>query len=176
MGGYGVWRIAMKHPERYASIYALSPCCLMNNPQPRPANAPPPPPPPKNGAAVIDVASAEAAAWSPNPQNPPYSSIGPWWMASLSRKLRLNGSLIPPLAMVGQYVPNLNKYNGIGMDVGLQDTLLGSIWEMNQSLTRLYIVHTFETFEGDHSNRLKDRIELKSSAVLFRTSGIHTNE
>jgi len=26
---------------------------------------------------------------------------------------------------------------------------------------RLQIAHTFETFEGDHSNHLKDRIELK---------------
>jgi hypothetical protein len=33
MGGYGVWRIGMKHPELYASIYSLSACCLMNNPQ-----------------------------------------------------------------------------------------------------------------------------------------------
>ena len=34
MGGYGTWRLAMKYPEVYSSIYAMSSCCLMNNPQP----------------------------------------------------------------------------------------------------------------------------------------------
>ena len=34
MGGYGTLRLAMKYPEVYSSIYAMSSCCLMNNPQP----------------------------------------------------------------------------------------------------------------------------------------------
>jgi S-formylglutathione hydrolase len=160
MGGYGVWRIAMKHPELYASIYALSPCCLMNNPQP-PANAPRPPPPPLNGATGIDVASGEAAAWSPNPQNPPLFFDRPIVDGKLQPAIAAKWVANSPLAMVDQYVPNLKKYNAIGMDVGLQDSLLGSIRDMDQSLTRLQIAHTFETFEGDHSNHLKDRIELK---------------
>jgi len=158
MGGYGVWRIAMKHPELYASIYALSPCCLMNNPQP-PANAPPPPP--LNGATGIDVASGEAAAWSPNPQNPPLFFDRPIVDGKLQPAIAAKWVANSPLAMVDQYVPNLKKYNAIGMDVGLQDSLLGSIRDMDQSLTRLQIAHTFETFDGDHSNHLKDRIELK---------------
>ena len=161
MGGYGVWRIAMKHPELYASIYALSPCCLMNNPQPRPANVPQPLPPPSNGAAVIDVASGEAAAWSPNPQNPPLFFDRPIIDGKLQPAIAAKWVANSPLAMADQYVPNLKKYNAIGMDVGLQDSLLGSIREMDQSLTRLQIAHTFETFEGDHSNHLKDRIEFK---------------
>ena len=32
MGGYGTLRLAMKYPEVYSSIYAMSSCCLMNNP------------------------------------------------------------------------------------------------------------------------------------------------
>src|SRR5580704_10252747 len=37
MGGYGTLRLAMKYPEVYSSIYAMSSCCLMNNPAaPRP--------------------------------------------------------------------------------------------------------------------------------------------
>ena len=66
-----------------------------------------------------------------------------------------------PLAMLDQYVTNLKKYNAIAIDVGLQDTLLASIREMDQSLTRLQLKHTFETYEGDHSNHLKDRVEEK---------------
>jgi S-formylglutathione hydrolase FrmB len=161
MGGYGVWRIAMKHPGVYSSIYALSPCCLMNNPQPRPVNSPPPPPPPNNGAAVIDVASGEAAAWSPNPQNPPLFFDRPVVDGKLQPEIAAKWVANSPLAMVDQYVPNLKEYNAIGMDVGLQDSLLGSIRKMDESLARLQIAHTFETFDGDHSNHLKDRIEFR---------------
>src|SRR5579862_2476038 len=41
MGGYGTLRIGMKYPQVYSSIYAMSSCCLMNNP-----GAPPRPPAP----------------------------------------------------------------------------------------------------------------------------------
>src|SRR6185295_19865048 len=34
MGGYGTFRIGMKHPEVFSALYAMSSCCLMNNPQP----------------------------------------------------------------------------------------------------------------------------------------------
>ena len=167
MGGYGVWRLAMKHPELYMSIYAASPCCLMNNPQPRAASAAPAPPPPANGAAVIDVASGEAAAWSPNPQNPPLFFDRPVVDGKLQPAIAAKWIANSPLAMVDQYVTNLKKYKGIAMDVGLQDTLLNSIREMDQSLTRLNLAHTFETYEGDHSNHLKDRVELKILPFFF---------
>src|SRR5580704_2453188 len=44
MGGYGTLRLAMKYPEMYSSIYAMSSCCLMNNPGAArpPARAPEP--------------------------------------------------------------------------------------------------------------------------------------
>ena len=34
MGGYGTVRIGMKHPEVFSVLYAMSSCCLMNDPQP----------------------------------------------------------------------------------------------------------------------------------------------
>jgi hypothetical protein len=47
------------------------------------------------------------------------------------------------------------------MDVGLQDGLAASNKEMDESLTRLGVVHTFETYEGDHTNRVKERFETR---------------
>jgi pimeloyl-ACP methyl ester carboxylesterase len=74
MGGYGTIRIGMKHPGVYSSLYLLSPCCMMVgsiHPNPRveaihyPADV-----------ATLDFLSravfASAAAWSPNPKNPPF--------------------------------------------------------------------------------------------------------
>jgi S-formylglutathione hydrolase FrmB len=66
-----------------------------------------------------------------------------------------------PLAFVDQYVSNLKKYRAIMMDVGLQDNLLATNKLMDQSLTRLGVVHTFETYEGNHGNRVKERFETK---------------
>jgi S-formylglutathione hydrolase FrmB len=183
MGGYGVWRIAMKHPELYAAIYAASPCCLMNNPRPpqaqdRPAAAPAPAAAPQNpdGGHPVNVQYGEAAAWSPNPQNPPLFFDLPVKAGVFNASAAARWVANSPAAMIDQYVPNVRKYKAIAMDVGLQDSLLESIRDFNASLDRLNINHSFETFEGDHSDRLKNRIEQKilpffSANLAFQSAG-----
>jgi S-formylglutathione hydrolase FrmB len=168
MGGYGVWRIAMKHPEVYSSIYGLSACCLMNDPRPRPP-APAsgtqrqaaPPNFGERGGHPINVPYGEAAAWSPNPTKPPLYFDEPVVDGQVQPAIAAKWHANSPLAMLDQYVPNMKRYRAIAMDVGLQDTLLRSNKEFEESLTRLGIEHTFETYEGDHSNHLADRIEQK---------------
>lgn len=171
MGGYGAWRIAMKYPEVYASVYGLSACCLMNSPHPpvegrapaRPARATPalnPNNDPGHGHPV-NVQYGEAAAWSPNPTNPPLFFDLPVKDGQFQPFIAAKWIANSPLAMVDQYVPNLKRYRAIAMDCGLQDPLIGSNKEFDEALTRLGIRHTFETFEGQHSDRLKDRIEQK---------------
>jgi len=174
MGGYGTIRIGMKHPEVFSALYPMSSCCLMNNPQPgqgaRPAPAARPPADPASSGqpkqqagrgGFVNARFAQAAAWAPNPKNPPQffdlpekdgkydAVIGAKWLAN------------SPLVMVDQYVPNLKQYRAIAMDVGLQDTLLQSNQDLDQALTRLGIQHTFETYEGNHTNHVKDRFEMK---------------
>jgi len=163
MGGYGTLRIAMKYPDLYAAIYPMSSCCLMNNP----GAARGAPPAAKQGDAAKgkggrgggfgNVNFAEAAAWSPNPKNPPQffdlptkdgmpvPAIAAKWIAN------------SPLAMVDQYSSNLKKYKAFMMDCGLQDGLQGSNKQMDEELTRLGVTHTYETYEGDHTNHVKDR-------------------
>ena len=65
-----------------------------------------------------------------------------------------------PLVMIDQYVTNLKKYHAIMGDVGLQDTLAASNKQMDQILTDFGVTHTFETYEGDHTNRVPERIEM----------------
>jgi S-formylglutathione hydrolase FrmB len=163
MGGYGTLRIAMKYPDLYAAIYPMSSCCLMNNP----GAARGAPPAAKQGDAAKgkggrgggfgNVNFAEAAAWSPNPMNPPQffdlptkdgmpvPAIAAKWIAN------------SPLAMVDQYSSNLKKYKAFMMDCGLQDGLQGSNKQMDEELTRLGATHTYETYEGDHTNHVMDR-------------------
>ena len=174
MGGYGVWRLAMKYPEVYSAVYGLSACCLMNNPRPpAPAGAAPRAPGPGRGAGrapvqpgahgghPMNVANGQAAAWSPNPNNPPLFFDQPVKDGQFQPDVAAKWVANSPLAMLDQYVPNMMKYSAIGMDIGLQDTLLSSNQELDQEMTRLGIPHTFETYEGDHNNHLEDRIEQK---------------
>jgi len=172
MGGYGTWRLAMKYPDVYSSIYAMSSCCLMNNPGAGRGPAPPQraaAPPPANGArggqgrgnAFANVGSAQAAAWSPNPMNPPKFFDVPAENGTVRPEIAAKWIANSPLAFVDQYIPSLKKYNAIMMDVGDQDNLAATNKQLDESLTRFGVVHTFEVYEGTHGNRVKERFETK---------------
>ncbi len=177
MGGYGVWRLAMKYPDVYSAIYGLSACCLMNNPRPPAprAQAKGPGPgagqtkgqpadavrPGAHGGHPVNVPYGEAAAWSPNPTNAPLFFDQPVKDGEFQPDIAAKWVANSPLAILDQYVPNMKKYAAIGMDIGLQDPLIESNKQLDQEMTRLGIPHTFETYEGNHNNHLEDRIEGK---------------
>jgi S-formylglutathione hydrolase FrmB len=169
MGGYGTMRLAMKYPEVYSSVYAMSSCCLMNDPGARrpPAREPAAAKGSEDKAAArranifANVFSAEAAAWSPDPKNPPKFFDLPTEDGKVRPEIAAKWIANSPLAMVDQYVANLKEYHAFKMDVGLQDGLSVSNKEMDASLTELGVPHTFETYEGDHMNRVKERFETK---------------
>jgi hypothetical protein len=45
------------------------------------------------------------------------------------------------------------------LDIGLQDNLIGGNQLLVDAMTRFGIVHTFETYEGDHGNKVPQRLE-----------------
>jgi enterochelin esterase-like enzyme len=61
--------------------------------------------------------------------------------------------------MIDQYIPNLRRYEAIGLEVGLQDGLIDANRELSAVLTRYGIEHAFGTYEGDHTNRVAERFE-----------------
>lgn len=177
MGGYGTWRLAMKYPGIFSSIYAMSSCCLMNNPgagrgappaaAAQPASGAQPAARPAQsgrggrGGGFANALSAQAAAWAPNPMNPPKFFDLPAVDGVARPEIAAKWIANSPLVMVDQYVPNLKTYRAIMMDVGDQDTLAGSNKQLDESLTRLGIVHTFEIYEGSHTSRVRERFETK---------------
>jgi len=160
MGGYGAFRIGMKFPQVFSSLYPMSSCCLSNNPNSGLGGAVSTTGKNK-GKAGGGTTPALAAAWSPNPNNPPTyydlpvqdgeyrPDIGAKWYAN------------SPLSMVDQYWTNLKKFKAIMIDVGLQDGLIAGNRDMVASLTRLGIKHVYETYEGDHTNRVRERFEAR---------------
>src|SRR5215469_2880393 len=130
MGGYGTTRIGMNDPDVFGSLYIMSPCWL----SPRAAG----PANPENAKALEAVKSAEdsaklpfsqraqlasAAAWSPDPKNPPLYLDLPTKDGAPQPDVLAKWAANAPLAFVDQYIDNLKQYRGIAIDVGDQDGL-----------------------------------------------------
>ena len=167
MGGYGTIRIAMKRPDVFAAIYALSSCCL-NEGTVRPPRGGGPSP--AESIRSVDEARgnrgaqgtlARAAAWAPNPANPPLFLDLPTRNGDVQPAVAVKWAANSPVAMLDQYVPNLKTLKAIALDIGLQDTLITSNRVLVDALTRFGVAHTFETYEGDHGNRIPQRLEEK---------------
>jgi S-formylglutathione hydrolase len=169
MGGYGAARIGMRHPEVFSSIYLLSPCCMMPN-----LNAPSNRTGPSRAEAVQTLADVEkadfgtkaqlasAAAWSPNPKNPPLFLDLPTKDGEPQPAVTARWAANAPLAMVDQYIPNLKRLKAIAFDAGTQDrSIAASIKVLDEKLVAYGVAHLYEAYEGNHTNKVGERIEMK---------------
>jgi len=147
MGGYGTIRIGMKRPDVFSSLYIMSACCLINNDDKKGW-----PPNPQVGASL-------AAAFSPNPKNPPQYFDEPVKDGQPQPLVVAKWAAAEPLAMIDQYVTSLKKYQAIAAEVGLQDALAAQNRKLDQAITDFGIAHTFESYEGGHVDRVPERIE-----------------
>jgi S-formylglutathione hydrolase len=166
MGGYGALRIGMKHPEVFSAVYLLSPCCLAA-PDPQRDAAFLPDAARVTEASQIDSAEfmprimlASAAAWSPNPGKPPLYLDLPWkdgqWQPDIAKKWAANA----PLETIDQYVSNLKRLKGLGFDAGDQDQPIAkNIGKLDEVLKANSVPHLFTVYQGDHLNRIAERIE-----------------
>ena len=169
MGGYGTVRIGMKRPEAFGALYAMSSCCLLQDPvnllpgQPAAGKQAPPNIDAKGKqgkqprGALAKALQSQAAAWAPNPQNPPDYFDLPTKDGEVQPLIAAKWVANSPLVMVDQYVPNLKRYRALAIDVGDKDPLGGSNIDLDKALTRLGVPHTFEQYEGDHGNRVAAR-------------------
>ena len=168
MGGYGAIRLAMKRPDVFSSLYALSSCCL-NEGVVRPGRGGGPSPAElvksidevRGSRGGAQGTLARAAAWAPNPQNPPLYLDLPTKNGEVVPEVAVKFAANSPVAMLDQYVPNLKKFKAIALDIGLQDTLIASNQVFIERLKRFGIPHTYENYEGDHGNRIPQRLEEK---------------
>ncbi len=174
MGGYGTVRIGMKHPEVFSSMYSLSACCMpptMNPQPPLMAEAAKVKSLKEAGSAQFAVAAmlASAAAWSPNPNRPPLYLDLPIENGKERPEIIAKWAANAPLTMVHQYVPNLRKYRAIAFDIGDKDivdtgteeVMLQPAKDLDRILEDYKIDHTFEIYDGDHGNRIPERLETK---------------
>jgi hypothetical protein len=61
--------------------------------------------------------------------------------------------------MVDQYVPALKSMRAIAFDIGDRNPFVGTNRQLADALARLDVPHTFDVYEGDHGNRIRERFE-----------------
>lgn len=166
MGGYGATRIGMKHPDVFGSVYIMSPCCLAAR-----AAGPVDPATEKELAAVKTAADsaklpfrlraqlASAAAWSPNPKNPPLYLDLPVKDGAVQQDVLAKWAANAPLAFIDQYIGNLRQYRAIAIDVGDQDGLRAGAAKLHEILDDYGIPNTFELYKGTHTSAVADRFQ-----------------
>ena len=181
MGGYGATRIGMKHADVFGSLYIMSPCCL----SPRGSGGgrgTPAPNTASNDEALAAVKTpadsaklpfglraqlASAAAWSPNPKNPPLYLDLP--IGDQTQEVLAKWAANAPLAFIDQYILELKRYRAIPIDVGDQDGLRVDAGKLHDVLDQYGVANTFEGYPGTHTSDVAVRFQEHVMPFFSRT-------
>ncbi len=173
MGGYGTARIGMKHPDVFSSLYIMSPCCLspmgsgssnaerqkaMESAEKEVASVKTP----ADAAGLSFFAKARlasAAAWSPDPKNPPLYLDLPGKDGEPRPEVIAKWAANAPLAFIDQYIDNLRQYRAIAIDIGDQDGLRFDTIKLHEVLDTYGIANSFEIYHGTHTSGLAVRFQ-----------------
>ena len=168
LGGYGALRIGIRHPDVFSAIYAMNPCCLTPGfavPQDAASALGIQAVKTFNDLAKADIVTratfASAAAWSPNPRNPPFFVDLPWHNGAQQPMVVAKWTANRPLFMVDQNIWNLRRLRGIGFDAGsrdIPDNVTG-VQILHDELDAYAISHEFELYDGDHTSAVAARLE-----------------
>jgi pimeloyl-ACP methyl ester carboxylesterase len=176
MGGYGASRIGMKHADVFGALYIMSPCCM--SPMTGGGFGPPEKmkemaianekkiagaKSPADAAALMPgfgaAQLATAAAWAPNPKNPPLYLDLPTKDGNPVPEVQAKFTANAPLVFVDQYIGNLKRYRAISMDVGDQDGLRIDAGKLHGILDNYGIANSFEIYPGTHTSAVADRFQ-----------------
>jgi S-formylglutathione hydrolase len=187
MGGYGALYIAMRHPDEFSAVYAMSPAVTFFGPsdaEPFPKEAWPEVFKAKDlsglKAALRDSREkgdltaldamwqwaeiSRAAAYSPNPRRPPlyvdfpYESVDGKLQKIASTWKKWRDHDIDTVAAAFQRTSH--PALSIAFDCGRSNDILQDVTSLSVRLTNYGIAHVFKSVEGGH-NWLKDRFEKK---------------
>ena len=176
MGGYGSVTLAMKHPDVFSAVAALSPPLGFNimidsiipevikeNPNGMSG--------PMANKQYNDYIYALSAALSPNLNNPPFFIDLPFEYPTgkVIEPIKKKWLVGDPLSMLLADNSSMKAMKGIYIDVG-DDDLLGfklAADEFHKQLLNMGIKHEYNVFEGKHADK---GIERAISALTFLSS------
>lgn len=175
MGGYGASRIGMKHPDVFSALYLMSPCCMspmtggfgppdqakqraLEN-EKKVAAAKSPADLAAQSPGFGSAAFATAAAFAPDPKNPPLYFDLPTKNGDPQPEIVAKFEANAPLAFVDQYIGNLKQYHAIAEDVGDQDGLRFDTQKFHEILSSYGIENGFEQYHGTHTSAVAVRFQ-----------------
>lgn len=166
MGGYGAIKIAMKHPDIFGSVYAISPGALAIVREYGP-----------NSDSYKQYDKAEtledlsktyfgkvilafARSWSANASNAPFYCDVPF--SYEGERLKVNQDVLKkwyenmPFYMVTDYIDNLNRLNAIKLDWGRNagERFTIQCKMFSQALENVGVKHFSEEYIGTHTNNI----------------------
>lgn len=182
MGGYGTFTLGMRHAgDIYGALYALSGCCTRfgrttNSAQTWDAIAAVPG---ISGVRQLSflpkVMLAMAVAFDPDPNAPPLfvdlpftRKDGKWEPVDAVYERWVEHA---PYDMIPSHAVQLKRLRGFMFDVGTSDQLVSpaSQAQMDSALTRAGVKHTFETYDGDHTNHIAARLATRLLPFFSQT-------
>lgn len=166
MGGYGATRLGMKHSDVFGALYIMSPCCLspraLMHPDPQAEAALAAVRTPEDLAKLTffqRIELATAAAWSPNPQNPPLYVDLPVKNGEVQQEVLNKWAANAPLDFIDQYIGQLRRYRAIAIDVGDQDGLKVDAGKLHEVLDAYRIPNSFTIYPGTHTSNVAFRFQ-----------------
>jgi enterochelin esterase-like enzyme len=165
MGGYGAARIGMKHDDVFSAVYIMSPGLLSARTAGEPgdleavAGAMTSPAESEGQPFFVRAQLAVAAAWSPNPENPPLYLDLPYKNGEVQPDVIAKWAANAPLAFVDQYIANLKRYTAIAMDVGDEDGGRFDATKLHDILESNGVEHDYEIYQGTHTSHVAVRFQ-----------------
>lgn len=168
-GGMGAWNIVSQNPNVFSAMAVLSadtfldmthkiiPYKYFNNIWPSPPNGP------VEGDDWSTMTYAYSAAYSPNPQNPPYFVDLPvsWPSGELVQEVWGRWLSADPIVNYADRLDNLRSLSGILLDAGVNDDyqLHWGHRVLSHRLTTAGIAHTITENSGNHGGRANERLQ-----------------
>jgi enterochelin esterase-like enzyme len=164
MGGYGTWKIAMDHPEKWGAMYAMSACCMSARKETVESAT-------KMSALTVDQAAngnfgvkagvASLVAWAPDPKNPPFFADMPLKDGAVDQSVLDRFAANSPIVMVSTHVPQLKSFIAVASDGGDKDGLTKDATVMHNELDEFGIANSFEVYPGTHTSAIAERFGAK---------------
>jgi S-formylglutathione hydrolase FrmB len=182
MGAYGALKLAMKHPDLFGAVYALSPCCIDWVADLSGAN-----PYWRRTLALTAISRQDeqafypkffialAVAWSPHPGSKPFNADLPFALRDSAvipaepAYSEWAANLLLPLA--GQFRTDLARLRGIRITYGTREQFAhipaGAI-ALSQFFTANGVRHEIQSFDGDHFDHVKSQLLADGFPFLSR--------
>lgn len=177
MGGYGSIHLSMTRPDLFSVVWAMSPCCLsvvddlsFGNDAWRRAIRFETPEDLQTAMQSRDFYPVAVigllTAFSPDPESPPFHVEFPFELVRGETVLidEVNDAYLDrfPVRQVDEYREAMRGLRGLGIGVGLGDQFLHiptGTMEFSQALGEQRIPHLLDVYDGDHRQRVPERLE-----------------